>query len=44
MVNRQFKIMVDGPAVESGQISFALLGKILKGIQDTVRAFDRTAC
>lgn len=36
MVSRQFEITVDGLAVESGQISFPLLGKILKGIQDTV--------
>lgn len=36
MINRQFEIKVNGLAVEAGQISFALLGKILKGIQDTV--------
>lgn len=36
MENRQFEIRIDGPAVEAGQVSFSLLGKILKGIQDTV--------
>lgn len=36
MENRRFQIKVDGAAVQEGQISFALLGKILKGIQDTV--------
>lgn len=36
MENRRFQIKVDGPAVQEGQISFALLGQILKGIQDTV--------
>ncbi|WDN88007.1 hypothetical protein BuS5_00975 [Desulfosarcina sp. BuS5] len=36
MENRRFQIKVEGSAVQEGQISFALLGQILKGIQDTV--------
>ncbi len=34
--NRRFEIRVEGSAADAGQISFTLLGKILKGIQNTV--------
>ncbi len=36
MEKRRFQIKIDGPPVQEGQISFALLGRILKGVQDTV--------
>jgi len=36
MENRRFQIKIDGPPVQAGQISFALLGRVLKGVQDTV--------
>jgi len=36
MEKRRFQITIDGPPVKEGFISFALLGRILKGVQDTV--------
>lgn len=36
MDDRRFQIKIDGPAVEKGQISFSMLSRLLKGIQETV--------
>lgn len=36
MEKRRFQIKIDGPPVQEGLISFALLGRVLKGVQDTV--------
>jgi len=36
MKNRRFQIKIDGPPVKDGQISFDLLGRVLKGVQETI--------
>ena len=36
MQSRRFQIKIDGPPVKDGQISFDLLGRVLKGVQETV--------